>query len=163
MILFDVLSKLPYEKALERIDRHIYMDTDLEPADYGKFKEHHKGVHMERKGRRLSGIFRLNNWAENDYSRFRKMSVHIYFCIWVFKRKNGTVGFFGFTLQKITQLFVTAGLALLTFLFSYKQDLTETGVFAYTFGMMLVYLIIEFIGHTLKLAKELRSIFSKDI
>ena len=73
------------------------------------------------------------------------------------------MGFFGFTLQKITQLFVTAGLALLTFLFAYKQDLTETGVFAYTFGMMLVYLIIEFIGHTLKLAKELRSIFLKDI
>ena len=154
---------MPYEKALERIDRHIYMDTDLEPADYGKFKEHHKGVHMERRGQRLSGVFRLNNWAENDYSRHRRVSVHIYFLAFIRKRRDGTAAVFGLTAFKVTQLFLALGLALMTFLFSYKQEFTETGVFSITFGAMLIYLIIEFAVHTLKLKKELKRLFAKDM
>ena len=163
MILFNSLKNIPYEKALEQIDRHIYMDTDLEPSDYGKFKQHHKGVHMERKGRRIHGIFRLNNWAENDFARFRRTSVHIYFSAHIFRNKNGGIGFFGITFPKLTQILLLLAVALLTFLFSFKQDLTETGVFAYSFGMMLVYLLFEFTAQTVKLSRELRKIFEKDL
>ena len=150
------------DECIQKLDQHIWSDTDLELPDWGKYKQYHKGIHFVRNGKKLKGIYRKNDWNErNDHYRWKRYSIHLrYICkLWV--NKKGKVNALIVTIPQLSFWFQFVSFSLLTFLFWFKQDMERTGLFAGLFGMGMTYVVAEQLFLEIEFIKAFKNFFKK--
>lgn len=149
-------------ECIKLIDAHIWSDTDLELPDWGKYKQYHKGIHFVRKGKKLRGIYRLNDWNENEGQyKWKRYSIHMRFVGKLLVNKKGKVKILTVTIPQLSFGFLVFAFSLLTFAFWFKQDLEKTGFFAGLFGMGLCATVLEQLILEVKFIKAFKSFFKR--
>jgi len=147
---------------IEKIDRHIWSDTDLELPDWGKYKQYHKGLHFVRKGDKIKGICRFNDWNEKEAQyKWKKHSIHLRFVGKLYTKKNGEARLFLVTFPQLSFWFLLGILTLLTFAFTYKQDVEKTWLISGPLCMGLTVTVIDQLLLEFRFLKEIRAFFKR--
>ena len=148
------------EECIRLIDEYINKDTDLELPNWGEHKQYYKGIHFVRKGNKLSGICRFNDWNDKEaLYKMKRLPIYLRFRSKLLINKKGKVKILTVTFPQFSFCFLVLAFLALTFAFWYKQDIEKTGFFATAFGMGLCFTIFEQIRLEMKFMKEYKSFF----